>query len=89
MRIDPQEALRDAMTIVLRDSFTEPKTIEELGRIFGLGFRSMKRHLETIEHLKVGTMVRMPLHAMPSHWLANSLPILAESCVTPHLSNDP
>lgn len=83
--IDPQKALCDAMAFVLRESLTEPMSIEDLCRIFGVGYRVMKSHLASIETLRAGTMYRVPVRLMPSHWLAETLPILAESCVKPHI----
>lgn len=86
--IDPQKALVDAMAVVLRDSLTVPMTIEELSRIFGMGFRSMKAHLDNIDVVRAGKMYRIPVRMMPAHWMAKSLPILAESCVVPHFNRD-
>lgn len=86
--INPQKALRDAMTMVLMDTLTEPMSIETLCRIFGLSYRPMKSHLDSIETLRAGTMYRVPIRLMPPHWVTECLPILACSCVTPHFDRD-
>lgn len=86
--LDPQKALRDAMALVLRDSLTEPMSIEDLCRIFGLSYRPMKSHLDSIETLRAGSMYRVPVYLMPTHWLVEFLPILADSCVTPHFGRN-
>ena len=76
------------MRMVLADSLTAPMTIDELSKIFGVGFRAMKAHLNEIGTTRVGKLHRVPIRMMPEQWLTDRLLILAQSGIKPHFDRD-
>lgn len=61
----------EALKRLMADSLTGPMTVEELGNIFSLGFRTMKSHLSELDGVvRAGSFYRVPLKWMPPEFIA-------------------
>lgn len=79
-QIDWQLAATEAFRRIISDSLTEPMSIEELGNIFGMGYRATRSHISELDGVvRAGSFYRVPLRLMPPSYIAE-LQILADSC---------